>query len=141
MARVYKEVFVNGKALKKWLEEYVVFEYDENGNMILPEKGDERLYDFDENGKNCYLSYEFEEEAYYYDNYGTKPIFYPPVKEKIGNIIFENKYYNWKDAQGRNVFSVPRDVSKGKIEFSENKVTHILNNSVEYLFEYDGENL
>lgn len=141
MAKVYKEVFVNGKALKKWLEEYVVFEFDEDGNRILPEKDDERLYDFDENGKNRYLSYEFEEEAYYYDNYGTKPIFYPPEKEKIGNIIFENKDYNWKDAQGRNVFSVPRDVSKGKIEFSENKVTHILNNSVEYLFEYDGENL
>ncbi len=142
MARVYKEVFVNGKALKKWLEEYVVFEFDENGNMILPEKGDGRLYGYDEKGMSRNLSSEFGEDACDdYSKKSKKPIFHSPRKKKMGNIVFAYGSYIWKDARGSDVFRVFQGDSKNKIEFSENKVTYILSDSEEYLFEYDGENL
>ncbi len=43
---------VNGKPMKKWVEEYAVFEFDENGKMIISEslESDEKYGDYDENG-------------------------------------------------------------------------------------------
>ena len=53
MARVYKSVMVNGKQMKKWVEEYAVFEFDEDGRRTFPWSMDDdyRYEDYTEDGK------------------------------------------------------------------------------------------
>lgn len=62
MSRIYKEVVQEGEKVKRWLEEFVVFEYDEKGckkSCITEDKN--RLDDYDNNGNIKHLPLDFSE--------------------------------------------------------------------------------
>ena len=51
MAGIYKEVIQEGEKVKRWVEEFVVFEYDKKGNIKSYVTDDEnRLDDYDDAG-------------------------------------------------------------------------------------------
>lgn len=146
MARVYKSVMVNGKQMKKWVEEYAVFEFDEDGKMTFPP------YDY------------FDEEKYYkYFYVGTAERCDCPTVEplknryinidaflnkKDGQIVLDaNDYENrifLRDKKGKTLFSSTNfDFSQNhsqsfKIEFDDKgHLTRFCENDIETLFEYE----
>lgn len=105
MAKMRKELMVNGKKMKKWVEEFSVFEFGEDGNVISPESGgvNEKCQDYDEFGNRKDLP-EYDCAETTPNNLKT----FESVKQKLnggrGHISYEieDEYctLNWTDENG-----------------------------------------
>lgn len=140
MAKIYKEVNINGKIMKRWLDEYLTFEFDEDGNIVSPDEDDEKRSDYDEKGNLASLHPAFNSE---------KPKLYSrQIKEEKGNVLVEEGYYKLFDSYKNLVFSIFTyniftyyNADEIQCEFDNDKLIHLIFASKEYWFEYDDEKL
>lgn len=134
MARVYKTVMVNGKQMKKWVEEYAVFEFDEDGKRTFPETldSDERYIDYDENGNRKNFPW--------IPPHGNMlPVSFVKSKDKMtSRYVSFSGYLAWYDKKGLYIYS--SDYHTEKIDFdSEGRPVRIGYEEFEY--EPDSDNL
>lgn len=134
MAKVYKEVMVNGKTMKKWVEEHVIFKFDENGERIFPGAldFDEKYDDYDENGERKSLP-SFEEELSELEEENLSEL-----TEKVHDYARNNDEFVWKDKKGHEVFSIIALEPNYDVDSVEHPI-HLVNYDKEFFFDYDND--
>lgn len=153
MARIYKEVVQGGKKVKKWVEDYITFEFDEEGNITnAVSQYEDIAEEYDEKGNRTNIPWCFEnndtgneEDDDEYNS--SKAIFksenYDSLKnrnvEKIGNQIFVDDYISWTQRNGMTIQSVDiKDLKEIQKEIDEdNNLIYIKNGNSELFFEYE----
>ena len=143
MSRVYKTVMVNGKPMKKWVEEYAVFEFDEDGRRIVPWSMDDdcRYYDYTEDGKRSFrLEGSFPEVFPTDDVKKNKFVYFTGNKKKLVREVggFVNDVWTWFD---KNNTVVERETDPIGVELDSNeRVVRVYSRygGTETAFEYEG---
>ena len=158
--KVYKQVILNGKTIKKWVAEYIAFEFDEDGNIIsdTSEYAD-KANEYDEKGNRTDLPCCFEnndDSENSGDSEYSKAVFESKNRflfgeslqtEKIGNqsISHDRNEILWIANNGIQIYSFyfgSAGLESFQKEFDEdNNLIYIKDDNREYFFDYDEHKL
>ncbi|BDC96958.1 hypothetical protein [Treponema saccharophilum] len=161
--KVYKQVSLNGKTIKKWVAEYIAFEFDEDGNIIsdishASEYAD-KAYEYDEKGNRTDLPCCFEnndDSENSGDSEYSKAVFESKnhflfgeslQTEKIGNqsISHDRNEILWIANNGIQIYRFyfgSAGLESFQKEFDEdNNLIYIKDDNREYFFDYDEHKL
>ena len=135
MSKVYKKVLLNGETVEKMLEEYVVFNFDDWGNIIPPEVPNERYEEYDENGFNS------ETPAFAHVKIWEKPRSH--FDGKRGQLVHELDNFDrwvWKDCKDKIIWAETEYERDENIFDASGRLSRICSSGERFIsFEYDGD--
>lgn len=153
MKRVYKEIVQDGKALKKLVEEYMTFEFDNDGTIINTITKDEKsLDDYDEFGNRNDIPWCFENSE---ENFNAEKMQNTEKYETKENgnteFIIGSDYccFYWKCKNGTDLTNYnyyfgnnSKDGKSPLFEYDNGLIIHIKNSADEELWlEYEDDKL